>query len=119
MIRGLTQSADPIYVQFGNWYVWYVNSPMVPLSIPGAIFYLTYTFRTLSIWEAYVRCTAHVLTPCSYPFGMIGLQYIAEEKAWLKHATQICEDLGIKIGNINQHFNDNVWSTTRFNEFYV
>ena len=95
---------------------------------PGAIFYLTYTFRTLSIWEVYVRCTAHALTPCSYVkfrFGFkcdIALKYVAEEKAWLKHATQTCEVLGINIGNINQHFNDNVWSTTSFNplnEFYV
>ena len=66
-----------------------------------------------------------------FPFGLIdydGLQmlktyhkYIAhkkkvvEEKAWLKHAAQNCEGLGVNIDKINQHFKDNVWSTTSFN----
>ena len=66
-----------------------------------------------------------------FPFGMIdydGLQmlqtyheYIAlkkkndEERVWLKQAKQSCEGLEINIDNINQHFKDNVWSTTSFN----
>ena len=40
---------------------------------------------------------------------------VVEEKAWLKHAAQNCEGLGVNIDKINQYFKDNVWSTTSFN----
>ena len=37
-----------------------------------------------------------------------------QEKAWLKHAAQNYEGLGVNIDKINQHFKD-VCSTTSFN----
>ena len=67
-----------------------------------------------------------------FPFGMIdydGLQMlktyhkciahkkkVVEEKAWLKHAAQNCEGIGVNIDKTNQYFKDNVWSTTSFNQ---
>ena len=42
---------------------------------------------------------------------------VAEEKAWLKQAKQnYCEGLGVNVDKINQHFEENVWCSTDFNQ---
>ena len=56
----------------------------------------------LQMLKTYHNCIAHK-------------KKVVEEKAWLKHAAQNCEGLRVKIDKINQHFKDNVWSTTSFN----
>ena len=88
-----------------------------------------------AISELYKKKEEHpdTFSYIKFPFGMIdfdGLKrlqsyheyvalktMVAEEKAWLKQAKQnYCEGLGVNVDKINQHFEENVWCSTDFNQ---